>query len=287
MLPHLSHGRIVSMDELVFLKLGGSLITEKTRRYTPRPKRLRELAVEISQAVAEMPGMRLILGHGSGSFGHYAVHEHLNADAFPISREGRPRSDRTYWNGFSEVWYRASQLNRHVVDALHDAGVPAVSFAPSAAATTSDGAIASWDLTALRAALDSGTLPLIFGDIVFDDIQGGKVLSTETLMWHLAQHLHPRRILLAGLEAAVWADFPTRNLPIDKITPATFNQLAKTLGGSHGPDVTGGMKSKVADMLALVQTVPGLLVRVFSGEQDGNLRRALAGDSLGTLISSD
>jgi len=272
---------------MVFLKLGGSLITEKTQRYTPRLSKLLDLATEIRTALAEMPKLRLVLGHGSGSFGHFAVQEHLDPEAFGTSAHGRPRSDRSFWEGFAEVWYRASELNRHVVDALHQAGLPAVSLAPSTAATTSGGAIVSWDLTSLHAALNSGVLPLIYGDIVFDDLQGGKVLSTEALMWHLAHLLKPRRILLAGLETAVWADFPSRSSPIDMITPSTFGSMADKIGESHGPDVTGGMKSKVAEMLALVQAVPGLTVQIFSGEESGNTRKAIAGEALGTLIASD
>lgn len=275
------------MVDLVFLKLGGSLITEKTERYTLRPAKLRSLAGEIRAAVSEMPNLRLVLGHGSGSFGHYAVHDHLNARDFPATSKGRTRSDAGYWQGFAEVWYRASQLNRHVIDALHEAGVPTISQAPSSAVTSSGGAIASWDLTSLRAALESGVVPLIFGDIVFDDRQGGKVLSTEVLMWHLAHELRPTRILLAGLEAAVWADFPARSSPVAKITPSNFVALAERIGGSHGPDVTGGMRSKVAEMLSLVKSVPGLTVRIFSGEEPGNVRAALGGADLGTLVSSD
>jgi isopentenyl phosphate kinase len=275
------------MDDLVFLKLGGSLITDKTSRYTPRFDKLLALSKEIRAALTEMPSMRLILGHGSGSFGHYAVHEHLNPAVYPISTEGRPRSDRRFWAGFAEVWYQASQLNRHVVDALRQADVPVVSLAPSAAATTSGGTILSWDIAALRAALGSATVPLIFGDIVFDELQGGKVLSTEVLMWYLAHQLQPNRILLAGLETAVWADFPNRTSPIPKITPSTFGNLLDGIGGSHGPDVTGGMRSKVAAMLTLVQAIPGLTVQIFSGEEDGNVHRALTGESMGTAIASD
>ena len=275
------------MEDLVFLKLGGSLITEKATRYTLRPAKLRALAEEIRAAMTDVPGLRLVLGHGSGSFGHYAVHEHLSEGDFPTATEGRPRSDTNYWRGFAEVWYRASQLNRHVIDALHEAHVPAISHAPSSAATSSGGVIASWGLSSLRAALEAGVVPLIFGDIVFDDRQGGKVLSTEVLMWHLANELRPKRILLAGLEAAVWADFPSRTSPVAKITPSTFKGINDRIGGSHGPDVTGGMKSKVAEMLSLVQSVPGLTVRIFSGEEEGNVARALHGESVGTLIASD
>lgn len=275
------------MNELVFLKLGGSLITAKTQQYSVRQDKLSSLAGELNGALLAAPQTRLVLGHGSGSFGHVAVLEHLNPSAYPPSAEARPRSDAAYWNGVAEVWYRASQLNRHVIDALHGAGVPAISLAPSAAITSRAGSIEGWEIGPLVAALDSGMLPVIFGDIVFDPILGGKVLSTEVLMWYLAKQLGPTRILLAGLEEAVWADFPVRSLPIRSITPGSFSAVADKIGGSHGPDVTGGMKSKVEEMLALVGAVPGLRVQIFSGEVPGNVGRALAGDELGTVITSD
>ncbi len=275
------------MDELVFLKLGGSLITEKTKRYVPRPEKLLALAREIRAALDQADELKLVLGHGSGSFGHFAFIEHLNPAVYPTSTRARPRTEAAYWSGVAEVWYRASQLNRHVMDALREAGVPAVSLAPSAAATTNDGMISRWEIGPLQAALSSGLLPVIFGDIVFDPIQGGKVLSTEVLMRHLALELRPARILLAGLEEAVWSDFPGRSIPIRRITPENIGTVSAKIGASDGTDVTGGMKSKVEEMLSLVQAVPGLTVQIFSGEIAGNLRRTLSGEVVGTLVTRD
>ena len=51
-----------------------------------------------------------------------------------------------------------------------------------------------------------------------------------------------------------------------------------------GVDVTGGMKSKVEEMLSLVEQIPNLDVQIFSGEEAGNVKRALIGELLGTLI---
>ena len=191
------------------------------------------------------------------------------------------------WRGFSEVWFRTSQLNRYVVEALHEVMLPAISLPPSALVTTENGIINHWDLTALHAVLQAGLLPVIYGDIVFDTVIGGKVLSTEALMFYLAQQLPPEKILLAGLEAAVWADFPRRFQKVEKVTPATVSHLSDKIGGSHGMDVTGGMRSKVEEMLRLVQQIPDLSIQIFSGEEDGNVEKALRGEMLGTLITSD
>jgi isopentenyl phosphate kinase len=284
--PAFHHGRIRIVSELVFLKLGGSLITDKGQRYTVRLKRLAELANEIHTALSESPDLKLILGHGSGSFGHYAVQEHMPQRSAP-ARYGAALEERAYWAGYAEVWYRASELNRYVMDALHVAGIPSISLAPSATVQASKGRISHWDLTSMRSAIDSGLTPVIFGDIAFDSVTGSSVLSTETLMIHLAPLLQPGRILLAGMEAAVWKDYPTRKEPIQSITPSGYPALGTVLGGSHGTDVTGGMRTKVEDMLALTAALPEVSIRIFSGEIQGNVKAALAGKALGTLISSD
>jgi isopentenyl phosphate kinase len=275
------------MQELVFLKLGGSLITDKTQRYSPRLDKLNALAGEIQSVLTRTPELKLLLGHGSGSFGHYAVQEHLRSHAYQGSGNSQPEEQRAYWRGFAEVWYRASELNRHVMEALHRAGLPAIAFPPSAMVTASDGAISAWDFTSLLAAVKSDLVPVIFGDIAFDVTGGGTVLSTEKLMMYLARPMRPQRILLAGLEAAVWADFPMRHTAIERITPETYAAVSSQIGGSEGTDVTGGMRTKVEEMLALVQEVPALTVQIFSGERPGNVGSALLHKALGTVIARD
>ena len=271
------------MTELVFLKLGGSLITDKTQPYTVRLDKLSALAKELHSALFSTPNLRLVLGHGSGSFGHYAVKEHAPHLLSPHF-QGKWGETEGGWRGFAEVWYRASQLNRHVIEALHQADIPAMAIQPSASIVSKNGVIENWELSPLELALEAGIVPVIYGDMVFDSIKGGAVLSTETLMFYLAHRLKPTRILLAGIEAAVWADFPARGQRVEKVTPSSYKELANKIGGSHGVDVTGGMKSKVEEMLSLVEQIPNLNVQIFSGEEAGNVKRALIGELLGTLI---
>ena len=262
---------------LVFLKLGGSLITDKTRPYTPRPEKLDLLAVEIASALRENPDLHLVLGHGSGSFGHEAASRH-------DTRRGV--SGPAAWHGFAEVWYQASALNRLVVEALRRAGLPVVTFSPAASVTSHDGKVLIWNDYPIRAALSNGLLPVIHGDVAFDETRGGTILSTEDLFAHLVHQLHPQRILLAGREVGVWADFPARTRLLREITPGSLGRQASALGGAAGTDVTGGMYSKVTGMLALVEQVPDLEIVIFSGEQPGNVLRALHGENPGTRLYS-
>ena len=260
---------------LVFLKLGGSLITDKTRPYTPRLDKLDDLALQIASALHENADLKLVLGHGSGSFGHQA------ASKFG-TREGVSGGEG--WRGFAEVWYQASRLNRLVVEALRRADLPAVTLAPLAMVTALDGQVATWDLAPIKSTLANSLLPVIHGDVVFDEARGGTILSTEDLFAALGRSLHPERILLAGLEAGVWEDFPTRRQLIREITPQSYPKQVRGLGGSAGADVTGGMQAKVTEMLRLVEQVRGLEVLIFSGEEAGNVRRTLLGENPGTRL---
>jgi isopentenyl phosphate kinase len=260
---------------IVFLKLGGSLITDKDRAYTLRPEKLDDLVAQIASAMKEHPELQLILGHGSGSFGHQAASQFGTRDGVTGWKA---------WRGFAEVWYQASELNRMVVESLHRAGLPVITLSPAASITTRDGKISRWDLYQLNITLQQGLLPVIHGDVVFDDKRGGTILSTEDIFVYLAGQLHPSRILLAGMEAGVWEDFPARTKLSRELTPQNWGKLPSGLGRSTSTDVTGGMQTKVTAMLNLVEHVPGLEVLIFSGEKPDNVRHALAGATPGTLI---
>jgi isopentenyl phosphate kinase len=278
------------MKELIFLKLGGSLITDKTQPYTPRLDVMDDLSLQIKTALQTQPGLRLLIGHGAGSFGHVPASEYRTRDglppkATPLAHRERDETEENYWKGFAEVWYQASALNRFVMKALHKAEVRAVSLSPVSSVIASNGQVSVWETTPLRMALAAGIVPVIHGDVVFDEVRGGTILSTEDLFSHLARALNPDRILLAGLEAAVWEDFPTRTKKIGKITPASFEEISVGVGKAAGADVTGGMESKVKQMLELVQDTSIHSIQIFSGDEPGNLARALTGEVLGTSIS--
>jgi isopentenyl phosphate kinase len=54
-----------------FIKWGGSVITDKAGREAADLPLIQRLAAELAAARAARPDRRIILGHGSGSFGHH------------------------------------------------------------------------------------------------------------------------------------------------------------------------------------------------------------------------
>ena len=261
---------------LVFLKLGGSLITDKARPHTPRLDVLTRLAGEIHMSW-QPERFALLLGHGSGSFGHIPAQKYGTRQGVSTAEE---------WLGFTEVWREASSLNRIVMDCLQQAGMPALAFPPSAMITARDGQVQTWNLVPVISALQKGLLPVIYGDVVFDEVRGGTILSTEDLFGYLARRLHPKKLLLASMEPGVWADFPTCSRIIPEITPANVGEIAASLGGATAADVTGGMRGKVYEMLNLLKEVPALEISIFSGLMPGSVASALQGRASGTRLSA-
>lgn len=255
------------MMHMLFLKLGGSAITDKTRDAIAHEDVIRSVARQIKQArdFAKHPALGLLLGHGSGSFGHFAAEK---------SGFGQPGN----WRAYAETGAAAARLTRLATDILLDEGVPVVAMQPSASARCRDGELVELAVESIRTALAHNLIPLVYGDVAFDDVRGMAIASTEMIFAYLAPILKPTRIILAGIVDGVFTADPLKDSTaqlIREITPANFPQIESQLRGSHGVDVTGGMIAKVRSMVALVQREPTIRVHIISAMRAGAIERAL------------
>ena len=271
------------MQGLVFLKLGGSLLTDKTRSQALRADVLARLAIEVAAARHQRPDLRLLVGHGSGSFGHVVAKRYGTRIGVRTAEE---------WRGYAETARIAAELNHLVVDALWEAGLPALRIQPSASARCHDGELVGMDERPVVVALEHDLVPLVYGDVALDDVRGGTIVSTEQIFGWLAPRLQPERVILVGEVAGVLTAGPASGRPVQvipEIHPDMLPDLAQALGGSRGVDVTGGMAAKVREMLALVAATPSLYgVQVISGLVPGLVRDILIDPTLpaGTLITA-
>jgi isopentenyl phosphate kinase len=266
--------------QTIYVKLGGSLLTDKRQAEAPRLEVIRRLAAEIQAARQAIPALRLIVGHGSGSFGH------LYGQRYG-TRSGVQTPEQ--WYGFAATGDAAARLNRIVVTALLEAGIPAWSIQPSVALRCVDGRICAGPEATVAQALAQGLTPVVFGDVALDSIRGGTIASTEEIFEWLAGALPPTRIVLAGEVEGIFTADPLRDAQAEllaEVTPASFEAVRHGVGGSHGMDVTGGMAAKVAQALAWIGRWPGLEVVVCSGLTPGTLQAALCdpAQSVGTRI---
>lgn len=259
----------------IFIKFGGSLITDKAQPHTPRLEVMRRLAAELHNVIDQSPHTPILLGHGSGSFGHVPAKKYNTRAGVKNRRD---------WIGFSKVWNEAQSLNKILLQTLAKEGLHAIAFPPSAMVLAQDGKVHQWNITPIIKVLENRLLPVIYGDAVIDLTRGGTILSTEDLFVYLAKQLQPKEIYLFGIEPGVFSDYPQCRQIIPEITPENFPAIRDALGGSQQTDVTGGMLSKVTLMLNLVSALPHTKVWILSGEEKNTVSNALLGNPHGTCI---
>jgi isopentenyl phosphate kinase len=257
---------------VVLLKLGGSLITDKTRPGVARHAVIRRLARELSAAARSSRGPRLLVGHGSGSYGH------------PAAADGglTPGADATHrLDAIATTQRRAAELHRIVVAALSDAGARPFSFAPSSFLEAAGGRITGRFVAPIFAALDRGLLPVVYGDIVLDRIRGAIVVSTEELFLLLAKEAARRNRPVAR---AVWLGETDGVVDGDggaiaHLSASAAIRTARRVSGASGVDVTGGMALRLRAASALARA--GVPSSIVDGRGAGTMAAAVAGRAPG------
>ena len=257
----------------ILIKLGGSLVTDKRQARTFRRAAVRNIARQLVELRAALPEAPLVIGHGSGSFGHFEAEQHDTAKGVYSA------ADRL---GFAKVGAVAAELSQLILGELLAAGLPAMRFQPSSMLITRGRRLHSLHVEPLTLALEQQMIPLVHGDIALDSEKGGAIISTEALFAGLVAPLRARRVILLGDVDGV---IDENGEILSTVSPESFPRIAPHLGGSAGVDVTGGMLQKVSEMIGLVQAQPGLEVVIANGDaRDILLDLLVKGAARGTRI---
>jgi isopentenyl phosphate kinase len=260
----------------VVLKIGGSVITDKTGELAARTEVINRLAEEIAKANVK----NLIIVHGGGSFGHptaqkYGIKDGLKDDAQKV--------------GFAETHHVMTVLNGLVMDALVWHEVPAVSVAPSSCIATEKGRIKLFDEAIPKMLLKMGFTPVLYGDATLDTQLGFTVLSGDQIVAYLARKFGARKIILGvDVDGLCTADPKTDNNA--KVYPHLPLQELKAFEGKMGKstsaDVTGGMQGKVTELVSAVEQ--GIPVAIVNASKPNRVYRALVGEKVeGTIIEKE
>jgi len=270
---------------VVLLKLGGSLITEKDRPDTARPELIARLAGEIARA---WPGMKggLVLGHGSGSFGHAAARA-LGLYGAGSSDIGR-RPPEAVALGAPRVQARAAALHSIVMAALQGAELPVFSVSPGSASIAAATRIGFFHDEPFALALSRSLLPVTYGDVVLDRERGAVIFSTETVLVELAGALLRRGWPVAR---AIWLGetdgiYDADGRTVSRLSPSDAYELQKAVGGSAATDVTGGMAHRLDAVLSLARL--GIRSWIGDGRPADSLFKALVEKQVGgTVVTAD
>ncbi len=262
-------------QKIYFIKVGGSLITDKQVANSVREHALQKIAFEVYRAT--QLGVKLVIGHGAGSFAHVPAHRYQTHKGI-LTEES--------FQGLAAVAHAAKQLNQIVMEALLLAGVNAVSISPLSTMGASNFELESIDTRSIEQVLQMDMIPVVYGDAILDKKRGCTIFSTERVLGYLAIDLQKRgytaaQIIHCGRTNGVY-DLSGNTIPL--ITQDNYKEYESMLTGSDGVDVTGGMLHKVNEALSLAkQGIPGLII---DGIEHGSLSDAISGKPvLGTAIA--
>lgn len=264
-----------AMRDLLFIKLGGSLLTDKRRPETARAEVIARLGREVAEVAAGQPG-GVIVGHGSGSFGHASADRH--------DLRGVLRLDSQI-DGLAETRSQAVRLDQMVVEALLAGGARPFSYAPSSYMMSAAGRPRAVRPEPILHGLDLGLLPVVYGDVVMDREWGAAICSTETVFLALLRALGRRgrrvgRVLWLGETEGVYG---ADGRLVPQLTAAAAHRLLPAIGGAAGADVTGGMHHRLQTAIALARL--GITSWIGDGREPELLQRAAAGEQApGTLV---
>ncbi|MDI6642776.1 MAG: isopentenyl phosphate kinase [Candidatus Hodarchaeaceae archaeon] len=254
----------------LIVKLGGSVITDKRRPFTVRRATLTRLAREL--AAAKGP---LVVVHGGGSFGHPVASKYRIAEGY---------KNKGQLMGLSLTHRAMERLNAHVIEALQKAGLPAIAVQPSACAVVSGGRIQSMELAPIKKLLGLGLVPVLYGDAVPDLRSGMSILSGDQIVAYLARELNAFRVILGVDVDGVYTANPKKDKRaklVRKITPVDKELTSLDVAGVK--DVTGGMRSKVKELISLA--MHGVEAEIVNATKPGVIRKAIQGKrGLGTVI---
>jgi isopentenyl phosphate kinase len=255
---------------MYIIKLGGSVITDKTKECYFKKKVMDNLAKNIKKANKEV-----IIIHGAGSFGH------ISAKKYRLN-EGYIEGEQLH--GFSVTHETVQRLNSMVLKSLQDNDIPAVSISPHSVVKLNDHKILSMNYDVFQEYLDKKFTPVTFGDVVLDKKLSFSICSGDLLAKALVNHFKPEKIIFVIDEDGLYNANPKIDKYAKLVKSGTRADLEKltTSKDSHA-DVTGGMSGKIETIKNISKK--GVDTVLLNGNKPDRLYKVLVGeDTTSTII---
>src|SRR5207245_4534103 len=172
------------MKAPVVVKLGGSAITVKSKASTASLEVIHNAIKEVVSYSGPM-----VLLHGGGSFAHPFVSRAALRNGF---------RQKSQLSSVSEIELNLDQLTRIIGVGLLLRHRPFVPLAPMSFMTLRRGQVNGSFLDPITAALRLGLIPLIHGDIAFDELRGCGIVAADRIASFLGETMGAWRVRLGS-----------------------------------------------------------------------------------------
>ena len=271
---------------MILIKLGGSVITDKSKPLAASPKKISGMA----RAIAKISEPIVII-HGGGSFGHY----------WSVKYDMHTAERRYDTKGVATVKNSMVQLDNIILEKLLAAGTRPYAM-PPAGFMAGPRPIPSRVSEVGEIATSSDMTPVTYGDAIWYGTKDGNsdsgktyILSGDKIMTHMARILRPRLCIFALGEDGLYTDLESKRL-VDFVPAARAPKMyaqgsqrkenhndgdngIRTIDTTKGRDskvmdVTGGMTRKVREAQSISRL--GTAVAFVNGNHPKRIQDAAA-----------
>lgn len=214
------------------LKIGGSVITDKSGFKKPNNDNIKKMAKVIAEIWKKEKNF--IVVHGAGSFGHplvinYNIDNGINSD------------ENKY--GYAVTHFSCRELSKLFLEAILEEGVPAISLSSDQLIITRNKRIEIFRMDIVRNYMLRGFLPIIHGDMVPDSEITGAVCSGDQIVSYLGNNSE-----LIVLATDVDGVLDEKGKLISEVK--SIKDIETHLKENKN-DVTGSMKGKIMEILSI------------------------------------
>lgn len=258
--------------DLTVIKLGGSLLTDKSKPYEARESVMKSTAHEIKSCMDEGLIESLVIVHGVGSFGHPPVLEYKLHKGYTSPEQFIP---------LSKTQRVVNEFRHMITKEFQEAGLPVNLLHPSSMIVAEKMRIIKTFFEPLEGWVSLGMVPLLGGDLLYDAVMGFSVGSGDLLAVELARKLKAKRLIYAMDVSGFYDDNPRTNTDaklIDRLTLAGLRDILIDMEQKGTADASGAMKGKLHSISTASDLISsGLDVVLLSMMNEGNLTAFLRG----------
>ena len=251
--------------------MGGAAITDKRQE-----KKLREDIIDdVMRSIAKSDIKPLII-NGAGSFGHVKAKKYDLRHGFS---NAIPLEDQRI--GISEVKSDLKILDATICDAARRHQLNPFTLSISSMLISNGDEEEQFHANTIDYALKMEMMPIISGDMVFDEKTGFRVISGDRIIKIICRYFINSgrkniRVIFGSNIDGLYEEDPSKNPDSKLLRSINYKQLDELIehaGESAGVDVTGGMQGKLIQIKELVDM--GVEVTLVNLTKKNRLREVL------------
>jgi isopentenyl phosphate kinase len=259
-------------NEIILLKLGGSLLTDKDKPFSIRKDVVKSAIQQIIDA-----NKQLILIHGGGSFGHPLARE------YSISA-GINSSIPHQILGLTKTHQSMNNFNSYLIDLFLEKKYPALSIQASSIFIKDSSKISTQSIDIIETALDLNILPILYGDIILDKQGSFSIISGDQIIIELCENLKKYQIskviFVMETDGIFIKDEDPKQKSIKLATKLYLGDLENLNLADLGQkiDVTGGIQGKINSIKEICKyNIP---VQLINGLKEGHIYKSLKNEKI-------